>query len=232
MTDAYDPTPAAIQTSTRQIASKAAAMALAGDDDQRIRRFTIARIRLEHPDLTPEGEAEALWLVQSRIAEMRQALDEARFAIEALLIANTREHGAIRLGDNVYRATVDRRRKLHNREAATAWAVDAGGADALLDIWRHDDGNVRWTALEAWIERYAASIVEPASDTDLTDTINLLADTLYRWEDGPRGGYQLSAAPVSKAKWSQQLEHGDRDPTRKPPPPPEPDPVENDGGGD
>lgn len=236
MTDLPDITPdqhatPALAKELKRAAHRATDAAVRGHLDATIR--PIIRQALEQAaggKVDADTEAEYLWIVQAEIDRLRRALDQARFACEALLIANTRDHGAIRLGDTVYRATEDRRRKLHDKDAAAAYVAAQGGSDALQAIWRLDDGNIRWGALAAHIERWAEDLLAagdaPAPTDDETleeaiqraraDTIQMITDTLWSWEDGPKGGLQLSAAPVSKAKWSQALEHGQRDPSRKP----------------
>lgn len=166
-------------------------------------------------DLPAEDLGERLWMIQGALDTWMRAARLARAAVDQLLIADIKARGDVRFGDAGYRIAPSRSRKIVDVDQLVAWARDAGGPDALAQIFRLGDDNVRVTAVRAiaerWIRSQGGGPLAELSDDEVKAYCDAVEQTHFEWVDVD-GGERLDSIPATKAKWVAGLEHGQRRP--------------------
>jgi hypothetical protein len=143
----------------------------------------------------PQG-LDAFDLAES-LAEAERIHRIAKLVINRLrahMTADVREHGAIRIGDQIYAPRPDRVRRLIDRDSFIEWA----GPD-LARCVRVDGSNVRITQVRE---------VAEARGVDA----QAVEDSFFSWEDRS-DGWTLTILPMGSRytpKWAESLAEGER----------------------
>lgn len=161
-------------------------------------------------------QAEYLWMMDGQIQSILAEIARARQAVTRALLADIKARGDIRLGDAGYRIAPNRERRMVDRDRLLEWVRQVGGPDAVEEVWRLNDDNVRITAVRAIAERHlrehaALTSPEGITDDEVAAYIDAVEDTFFVWVDVD-GGEKLDTIPATKAVWVSKLSHGERRP--------------------
>lgn len=179
------------------------------------RQHPEAKFPWEETEIPADG-IEALWELWHEAKRYKRAADRLRSHLEGLMLADVIEHGAIRLGEQSFRAGKSGSWRIlpDMRGALFEWLGDelaeVLSADPILISKVRALAALRVTGDPA----YLASVVDldsKAAKRALDERVQAVVDTFYRWEPTREGSdLDLKVEPVSRNRWAEDLEHGER----------------------
>ena len=164
--------------------------------------YAATQDRADGIDLDAEGDADvldhlgilSLDLARLEAQRLIRAARAVLARVEAAMLADVSEHGAVRLGDEGFYAGVESTRRLNDPSALVDWLYQTGGLAAVKAAVGVSERNIRVTAIRGIAAEHG---FDPQTVMD-----SLFVES--------KGGRVLKSVPVSKAKWAADLRHSER----------------------